>query len=77
MNTAEPFAKISLYATDNQGNSVTEYLGYTDINLFDSTTATSLASALKNFAQDINYLTTNTYKRSDVSYSVELDTFTP
>ena len=77
MNTATPFAKISLYSTDTQGNSVTEYLGYTDINLFSASTQTSLASALKTFAQDINALTTNTYKRSDASYSVDLDTFTP
>lgn len=77
MNTAEPFAKISLYSTDSQGNSVSEYLGYTDINLFSSSTASSLASALKTFGQDINALTTNTYKRSEVSYSIELDTFTP
>lgn len=77
MNTAEPFAKITMYATDSQGNSVSEYLGYTDINLFDSSTASSLVSALKTFGQDINLLTNNTYKRSEVNYSVELDTFTP
>ena len=77
MNTAEPFAKITMYATDSQGNSVSEYLGYTDINLFNASTASSLVSALKSFAQDINGLTTNTYRRSEVNYSVELDTFTP
>ena len=77
MNTAEPFAKITMYATDSQGNSVSEYLGYTDINLFDSSTASSLVSALKTFGQDINLLTNNTYRRSEVNYSVELDTFTP
>ena len=77
MNTAEPFAKITMYATDSQGNSVSEYLGYTDINLFDSSTASSLISALKTFGQDMNLLTTNTYRRSEVNYSVELDTFTP
>lgn len=77
MDTAEAFGKITLYATDNQGGSVSEYLGYTDINLFDSTTEASLASAVKAFAQQVNLLTTNTYRKTDLTYNVELDTFEP
>lgn len=77
MDTADAFAKITLYSTDNQGGAVSENLGYTDINLFDANTPSSLASALKNFPMLINNFTTNTYRRSEVNYSVELDTFQP
>lgn len=77
MDTADAWAKITLYATDNQGGAVSENLGYTDINLFDSTTPASLAAAVKSFAQQINLLTTNTYRKTDMTYTVELDTFEP
>lgn len=77
METADALGKIVLSAVDNQGGSVNENLGYTNINLFDSTTPSSLASALKTFAQQINLFTTNTYSKTDVTYTVNLDTFEP
>lgn len=73
----ELFGKITLYAVNNQGGTVTENLGYTDINLCNSETPSSLVSAIRGFAQQINLLTTNTYTRTDVTYNVNLDTFEP
>lgn len=71
---ADVTGKITLYSNSTESTKVTENLGYTHANVFE-TGGASIAQQLKNFSQLVNALTTNTYDKTQLTYEVNLDTF--
>jgi len=65
-----PNGKITMYATDGRANAVTENLGYTDINLMDSSTQSSLASTIADFVHNVAAMTGNNFQRTAVTYEI-------
>lgn len=66
------YGKIITSATKQDGSAVTENLGYTKVNPFDAGSASSI-TAIRQLGQAVTGLTTNFYKKTNITYEVNLD----
>lgn len=69
------YGKITTSATKQDGSAVTENLGYTKVNPFNAGSASHIA-AIKQLGMAVTGLTTNFYKKTNITYEVNLDTWT-
>lgn len=67
--------KVVTTARKQDDTTITETLGYTNVNPFSASSASAITT-LRQFGMAITGLTTNVYKKTSVTYDVTLDTWT-
>lgn len=66
--------KLAIKSTDVHNNSVVENLGYVSLNIFEGAAGRGQnAQTIDTFARAVNYLTTNTYNDSIVTYDYSIN----